>query len=158
MGRPQKWDYGPDEPEECKKLHTKDRMQASRRRGEALGIGYMIYQIITSRQAKARKKTGRIDEQSKVSVSPEYLIGLVQELIDSGFCCPVTGRRFIVARGNAERLDAISCDRIDNTKGYIEGNVRLISNWANIMMQTAGDDDWLKVITHAVNNADKWRA
>lgn len=43
--------------------------------------------------------------------------------------CPILR----IKLGRFDRKTAPSLDRIDNTRGYIKGNVRVISNRANVM-------------------------
>lgn len=45
--------------------------------------------------------------------------------------CPILGLKLV--KGDGYLPNAMSLDRIDNTKGYIPGNVRVISRKANIM-------------------------
>ena len=44
--------------------------------------------------------------------------------------CPITGNKLVV--GDGYNPDSVSLDKINNSKGYIKGNVRVISRWANL--------------------------
>ena len=46
----------------------------------------------------------------------------------SGGVCPLTKVNFIHKSNHADNL---SLDRVDNSKGYIKGNVWFITTWAN---------------------------
>jgi hypothetical protein len=52
--------------------------------------------------------------------------------------CPLLG---ITLEFNGSRYNTPSLDRIDNTKGYIKGNVWVISDLANRMKQNASIED-----------------
>jgi hypothetical protein len=54
--------------------------------------------------------------------------------------CPVLGIPLIVGRGHA-RDTSPSLDRIDPTKGYVPGNVAVISHKANTMKSNATIDE-----------------
>lgn len=56
---------------------------------------------------------------------------IVKEDIIIPDICPVLGCK--LTKGNGYLPNAMSLDRIDNTKGYIPGNVRVISRKANLM-------------------------
>lgn len=45
--------------------------------------------------------------------------------------CPITG--CLLTKGDGYNPNAMSLDRVDNKKGYIPGNVRVISRRANLM-------------------------
>jgi hypothetical protein len=45
--------------------------------------------------------------------------------------CPILG--LVLTKGNGYLHNSMSLDRVDNTRGYIPGNVRVISRKANIM-------------------------
>lgn len=47
--------------------------------------------------------------------------------------CPVLGIKLVVGADWANRLSAPSLDRVDNTKGYVPGNVQVLSLRANNM-------------------------
>lgn len=51
--------------------------------------------------------------------------------------CPVLGCKIDTSRGKGRQRNGASLDRIDNTKGYIPGNVWVISALANRMKQDA---------------------
>ena len=46
--------------------------------------------------------------------------------------CPVFGIPLFFTRGGRTK-NSFSLDRIDNSKGYVKGDVRIISFWANQM-------------------------
>ena len=48
--------------------------------------------------------------------------------------CPVFGTKLVVG---GERKTSPSLDRIDNTRGYVPGNVQVISHLANVMKNSA---------------------
>lgn len=51
--------------------------------------------------------------------------------------CPILGIRLCVQRGYGRQQDGPSIDRIDNSKGYVKGNVWVISDLANRMKAEA---------------------
>ena len=51
--------------------------------------------------------------------------------------CPILGIKLEVSTDGRGNPQAASLDRIDNTKGYIKGNIEVISRLANMMKQTA---------------------
>lgn len=51
--------------------------------------------------------------------------------------CPYTGIKIGYVVGRGKKMDNPSIDRLDSTKGYIPGNVELISNLANSMKNCA---------------------
>ena len=57
--------------------------------------------------------------------------------------CPVLGIELKVGHGNGRQggySDSMSLDRIHNSKGYVPGNVQVISNLANSMKSCATPD------------------
>lgn len=60
---------------------------------------------------------------------------------EQGGKCVITGRELLKTREESQ-LDTCSVDRIDNSKGYVEGNIRLITLQANTAKLT-GDDEGL---------------
>jgi hypothetical protein len=60
--------------------------------------------------------------------------------------CPVLGIPLVIADGTKKpggRMDSPSLDRIDNEKGYVKGNVQVISHMANSMKFTANKEQLL---------------
>ena len=55
--------------------------------------------------------------------------------IGSGGYCPVTGIKLELTPGTIKERNpnGASIDRFDNTKGYVNGNVRIVSTWYNNM-------------------------
>ena len=68
------------------------------------------------------------------NISIEYLMKLLD---DCNYTCPVFKNKFIIDSKEKNKLYKPSLDRIDNSKGYIEGNVMWISWKANTMKSNA---------------------
>jgi predicted Fe-S protein YdhL (DUF1289 family) len=55
--------------------------------------------------------------------------------------CPILGMPLVVFKGKSGgRPDSPALDRIDNSKGYVKGNVAVISHLANCMKSSATDE------------------
>lgn len=54
--------------------------------------------------------------------------------------CPILGTPLVLGQGLGAK-DGPSVDRIDPSKGYVVGNVRVISNWANLLRGDCTDPD-----------------
>lgn len=63
--------------------------------------------------------------------------------------CPILG--LTLTKGNGYLPNAMSLDRIDNTKGYIPGNVRVISRQANLLKSSLTLDVLEKLIKYIKN-------
>lgn len=60
--------------------------------------------------------------------------------------CPILGIPLVISDGTGKpggRMDSPSLDRIDNEKGYVKGNVQVISHMANSMKFTANKEQLL---------------
>lgn len=57
--------------------------------------------------------------------------------------CPYLGLKLQFNEGKAGR-NSYSVDRIDNTKGYIKGNIEVISYQANAMKQNASVEEQIR--------------
>lgn len=72
-----------------------------------------------------------------------------EDLIFPEFC-PVFGIK-LIRNEKCLRLDSPSLDRIDNSKGYIPGNVAIISNKANMLKKDATIKDLEKLLIYMKN-------
>lgn len=74
----------------------------------------------------------------------EFSIDLTDIVIPE--VCPILGIPIIISDGTGKpggRMDSPSLDRIDNEKGYVKGNVQVISHMANSMKFTANKEQLL---------------
>jgi hypothetical protein len=74
--------------------------------------------------------------------------------------CPITGMDLIMPKTcdsweNGESPYNASLDRIDNSKGYIKGNVRYVSHMANIARSTFSDNELIKFCQAVSDNMRK---
>jgi len=81
--------------------------------------------------AKYRAKKDGIDFDISIDdiIVPEY--------------CPYLGIKLTAKKGNKHSDALMSLDRIDSTKGYVKGNVEVISYKANRMKNNATKDELL---------------
>lgn len=76
-------------------------------------------------------------------LSRETDIPRIARIIDEGVC-QLTGLPFDLTHG-CRKPNAPSLDRIDSTKGYVPGNVRVVLWQVNAMMNEYGEDALLEV-------------
>lgn len=85
-----------------------------------------------SRWWKAQKQNYR---RYEFNLTEEYVISLLES---QNFLCKLSGLPITVEEGNA------SLDRIDSTKGYIEGNVQFVHKTINFMKNTMSQDEFIR--------------
>lgn len=69
--------------------------------------------------------------------------------------CPITGWRLVPRKHNYKEpltIKSASLDRIDNSKGYIQGNVRFVSVMANYARNTFSDEELIEFCKAVANN------
>lgn len=76
--------------------------------------------------------------------------------------CPILGIRLVPATGKGSRVGATndlapSIDRIDSSKGYIKGNICVISKRANFLKRHANYKELLAVYTYMMAIKDQGR-
>ena len=79
-------------------------------------------------------KNRAVKRKLDFNITTEYLLKLLEEC---NYTCPVFKNKFIIDSKEKDRNFKASLDRIDNSKGYIEGNVMWISWKANTMKSNA---------------------
>jgi hypothetical protein len=84
-------------------------------------------------KGRATKKHFEFNIDAKDIIIPEF--------------CPVLGIRLETKRNKATRFTSSpSLDRIDSTKGYVKGNVRVISARANCLKNNATIEELERVL------------
>lgn len=73
-----------------------------------------------------------------------------KDVVISKFC-PVLGIELKVGKGKIEDFSP-TLDRIDNTKGYVKGNIQVISYLANRMKSNANKEQLLAFANWIFNN------
>jgi len=115
----EKWNVNSGTKDICKKCCTKIRQTEKLNRDWKIDAAKLLYKNIKSRC----KKTGR-----------EFSIDLEDIIIPEK--CPVFG--FELKREDKQTwMCAPSVDRIDSSKGYIKGNITVVSRRANILKRDA---------------------
>lgn len=69
--------------------------------------------------------------------------------------CPILDIEIIRNKNTSTKLNSPSLDRIDNTKGYIKGNIMVISNKANTMKNNATPEELIKFAKWILNTYEK---
>lgn len=90
----------------------------------------IVYELLC--HAKTRAKQKKLD------------FNITKEDINIPNVCPV----FNIPLDRRDRLHAPSLDRIDNNKGYVKGNIRVISAKANRLKNNGSIEDFEKIISY----------
>ena len=69
--------------------------------------------------------------------------------------CPILDIEIIRNTNKSIKANSPSLDRIDNTKGYIKGNIMVISNKANTMKNNATPEELIKFAKWVLNTYEK---
>ena len=62
--------------------------------------------------------------------------------------CPILGLKLSRAKGGKRNQESYALDRIDNTKGYIKGNVHIISDRANRIKNDSTLDELKAIVNY----------
>lgn len=89
-------------------------------------------------------------KRNVVEINSEYLFELYDK--QEGLCA-LSGVRMTWAGGGAKPT-SISVDRIDNSKGYVEGNVRIVCMAVNAFRSTMDDAELLKFAKTLVSSME----
>jgi hypothetical protein len=79
--------------------------------------------LVNSARARSRTHGYEFDLTEDDFIIPEY--------------CPLLGIKMVVNERGTTKMDSFSLDRIDSSKGYVKGNVWVISMLANSMKSSA---------------------
>lgn len=114
----------------------KQRTYIKQRRAVGLGETLTREKAMWKRAQNRALKAGRLfDIEVTDIVIPEY--------------CPLLGVKICLTNTVAGGLnDSPSLDRVDTTKGYIKGNIWVISNKANTMKNDASPEMLVKFCRH----------
>lgn len=119
-----------------------ERYLKSRRRVQSQAIKYLrnnpIDRLFFSSQSRSKKSGVDFNISKEDIVVPTH--------------CPYLGVPLTNISGQGRQPSNLSLDRIDNTKGYVKGNIQVISDLANRMKQDATLD---QLVQFAKNVLDK---
>lgn len=101
---------------------------------------YRFYCVVIGLSAKmsdSKKRAAKMEFDFNLSL--DYLVEL---WFQQKGRCKLTDQILSFASGSREDKNPFgaSIDRIDNSKGYVKGNVRLLSHWANNAKSTWDDE------------------
>jgi hypothetical protein len=118
---------------ECRNIKTKslENRKISKEKYEELGTKY-----VKSMWWRAKKRS----EKSGVNFDIRIDDIVIPDV------CPVFGFKFEVGNGKGPTDKSPSLDRIDNSKGYVKGNIQVISFKANKMKSDCNVDDVEKLL------------
>jgi len=94
---------------------------------------YAKFYMLKDAKRRANQKNIEFSITEDDIVIPEY--------------CPVTGLK-LQRHEKCLRWDSPSLDRIDNSKGYVQGNVAVISNKANMLKKNSTIDEVEKLLIY----------
>lgn len=142
MGRPRKY-ATETERIEARRRSRREWAQRNPDRGKAYYEAHKEERRTYNRQWRERNAAKVMLERARrratrddivFNLDEEYVASITPEL------CPVFGTSLSLAEG-AAGPNSPSLDREDPNKGYVRGNVQVISNKANMMKQNATSEE-----------------
>lgn len=118
----------------CKKEYDTLYRQSEKIQGIYKSIEYKQKKIIYKNTVPEIRLFSSARARAK-NANLEFSISLEDIIIPEN--CPLTGEKLNTIIGMGLNWNAPSVDRIDNSKGYIKGNVWIISRLANTMKSIA---------------------
>jgi len=107
---------------------------------------YEVKNILTFLRENLTRAANRGTNSEKIDVSLDYVysVGSSQD-----FLCALTGTELEFTRGGSNWLgkwcnpNSCTIDRIDSTKGYVKGNIQLITWRANCLKQHLDNEEFI---------------
>ena len=116
-------------------------------------------QLLSTARLRTRYKKINRGWNEKELVDKNYLVELYKK--QKGLCA-ITGFSMKMERGGKSSDENykynISMDRIDNSLGYVVGNIRLVTKQANVMRNRLEDHElivWASAIVNTLSSDDK---
>jgi hypothetical protein len=98
-------------------------------------------------------KNGAKKRNIEFNITIQYIDKL---FIEQNKKCSLTGQDLIIIQGKSNKNTTASLDRIDSSKGYVEGNVQFVHKYINVMKWDLSTDEFINICQMVVNyNKDK---
>jgi hypothetical protein len=110
---------------------------------------------------KTKRENNTVLEMIKRAKGRAKKKGLEFNLVESDIIipkyCPVFPEIELTRSGEKNYSISTCCslDRIDNNKGYTKGNIRVISNKANILKKNGSLDDFKRIIEYIESSSQE---
>jgi len=131
---------------DCIKVEKREQAKASRA-NDPLGHKRRTRKYVAKLKATnpkkytAKQQCGSASKRARaLGLSFDLTVGYIESIAPE--FCPILGRRLKYG-GGEKTNDPAALDRIDPEKGYIQGNVQVISLLANLMKSNASPEDMI---------------
>jgi hypothetical protein len=114
---------------------------------EAQDLLLEIKHILSFLRQNLQRAANRAEKSHDIEIDLDYLYDIYVE--QDGYCA-LTGKELKFTRGGEEWLgkwcnpNSCTIDRIDSSKGYVEGNIQLVTWKANCIKQHMGNNDFIE--------------
>jgi len=114
-----------------------------------------VKSILSFLRQNLNRAANRGDYSQKIEVSLDYVYSVGA---DQDFVCALTGNELEFTRGGQMWLgkwcnpNSCTIDRIDSSKGYVEGNIQLITWKANCLKQHLGNEEFIEFCKDVAQN------
>lgn len=122
------------------KIYRLEKADDIKRRRESYRLNHIEQTILTATRNHARKRNLEFNLELTDILIPEY--------------CPYLNIPIIRKYGVGRQFDAPSIDRLDSTKGYIKGNIQIISDLANRMKSNSTKEQLIIFATNVLKLHD----
>jgi hypothetical protein len=131
----------------CKECKNKEYVEKRNNNWDYIRIGERIRERKLHNKDRRKRIIKHAKERSKIS-GLEFNLNM-EDITIPDFC-PVLN----IPLDSSDRNHAPSLDRIDNSKGYIKSNVKIISNKANMIKRDSSIQTLLTICIYMINNME----